>query len=167
MALRVMFRPGTSFRTGIVLILNRLQMQKNRSTPSTRAGQRGVITMEPLMSKTYSQVIKQIETLKGEAEKLRRKEVDGVVARIREAISFYGLTSSDLGLGGAARAQPSAPKAAAKPLRRKTRRTMPAAPTAAKFRDEQGRTWGGRGKRPNWLREALAAGKTLNDFAVG
>jgi DNA-binding protein H-NS len=35
-----------------------------------------------------------------------------------------------------------------------------------KFRDETGRTWGGIGKRPQWLRDALAAGKSLQDFAV-
>jgi DNA-binding protein H-NS len=27
-------------------------------------------------------------------------------------------------------------------------------------------TWSGRGKRPAWLTEALAAGKSLDDFAV-
>ena len=42
--------------------------------------------------------------------------------------------------------------------------TKPAA--EAKFRNEAGQTWGGRGKRPQWLRDALAAGKTLADFAV-
>ena len=117
------------------------------------------------MSKTYTQVVKQIETLKAEAEKLRRKEVDGVVARIREAVSFYGLTSADLGLGAT---KTYTPKAAVKQTRRKKAKPgAAAAPTAAKFRNEQGLTWGGRGKRPNWLREALAAGKELKDFAVG
>ena len=41
-------------------------------------------------------------------------------------------------------------------------------------RDESGRiiggisgnTWGGRGPRPQWLRDALANGKSLQDFAV-
>jgi len=37
---------------------------------------------------------------------------------------------------------------------------------AAKFRDADGNTWAGRGKRPVWLREALAAGRTLEEFAV-
>jgi DNA-binding protein H-NS len=35
-----------------------------------------------------------------------------------------------------------------------------------KFRNEAGATWVGRGKRPQWLRDALAAGKQLSDFAV-
>jgi len=43
------------------------------------------------MTKTYAQIVKQIEVLKADAEKVRKKEVDGVVSRIREAISVYGL----------------------------------------------------------------------------
>lgn len=113
------------------------------------------------MSKSYSQVMKQIESLKTEAEKLRRKEVDGVIGRIREAVSFYKLTAADLGL--AAR-KAGAPKAAAKPGRRKAKAA--GAPALIKFRDEQGRGWVGRGKRPQWLRDALASGKSLQDFAV-
>jgi len=38
---------------------------------------------------------------------------------------------------------------------------------AAKFRnpDNASQTWNGIGKRPQWIRDALAAGKTLEDFA--
>ena len=39
------------------------------------------------MTKTYAQVMKQIDSLAREAEKLKRKEIDGVVARIKEAIA--------------------------------------------------------------------------------
>jgi len=36
----------------------------------------------------------------------------------------------------------------------------------AKYRNPSnpGQSWGGRGKRPDWLRDALAAGKSLSDF---
>jgi DNA-binding protein H-NS len=27
-------------------------------------------------------------------------------------------------------------------------------------------TWGGRGKRPQWIHDALAAGKSLADYAI-
>ena len=114
------------------------------------------------MTKTYAQIVKQIEVLKQDAEKVRRKEVDGVIGRIREAITVYSLTAEDLGLSGKAKGlkQAAAPtkkggrKAAAKPL------------AVVKFRNETGGTWGGRGKRPQWLRDALTSGKTLADFAV-
>jgi DNA-binding protein H-NS len=116
------------------------------------------------MSKTYAQVMKQIDTLKAEAEKLRRKEVDGVVARIREAITHYGLTAADLGLRGASAAKPAGKpgkrKAKAKVVRRR------GAPAVVKFKDDAGHVWGGRGPRPQWLRDALAAGRKLEEFAV-
>ena len=114
------------------------------------------------MTKTYLQLIKQIEGLKVEADKLRRKEMNGVIARIREAIEHYGLTAADLGLAAAPR-KPAAAKKAGKAKSAKPG----AAPSAAKFRDDAGHVWGGRGPRPKWLRDALAAGRKLEDFAVG
>lgn len=112
------------------------------------------------MSKTLAQLKKEIATLTREAEKLQRREVDDVVARIKQAIEAYGLTAADLGLGAARRAPKAAgKKAVAKRGRRKVN-------TDAKFRDDAGNVWGGRGPRPKWLREALAAGKQLTDFAV-
>ncbi|TMG99564.1 MAG: H-NS histone family protein, partial [Betaproteobacteria bacterium] len=44
------------------------------------------------MTKTYAQIQKQIAALQRDAEKLKRQEVDGVIARIKEAIQVYGLT---------------------------------------------------------------------------
>lgn len=41
------------------------------------------------MAKTYEQIQQQIADLQVEAERLRRKELDGVIGRIREAIDFY------------------------------------------------------------------------------
>lgn len=113
-----------------------------------------------IMSKSYAQIVKQIESLKQEAEKIRRSEVDGVIARIREAITFYNLTAADLGL--AVKAKPAGPKAAAKGKKRKAGK----AAAVVKYRNDAGGTWGGRGKRPQWLRDALNAGKKLEDFAV-
>ena len=118
------------------------------------------------MKKTYAQLAKQIEQLQQEAEKLRRQEMGEIIGHIREAILHYGLTAEDLGLGPkAARGAKAAAKPAAK-TRRKSTKAKTAAGRAVKFRDETGRSWGGIGKRPQWLRDALAAGKTLQDFAV-
>jgi DNA-binding protein H-NS len=113
------------------------------------------------MSRTYIQIVKQIETLQAEAEKLRKQEIEGVVQRIRDAIDHYGLNASDLGLQ---LASADKGKTAAKKRGRKAKAAFPT--KVIKFRDEQGRGWGGRGKRPQWLRDALATGKTLNDFLV-
>lgn len=114
------------------------------------------------MAKNYEQVIKRIDALKAEAEKLRRKELGDVIARIREAVDHYGLTAADLGLAAPAR-RAAAPVAA--PARKRTSQRK-GTKVAPKYRDEAGRTWTGRGLKPVWLREALAAGKTLQDFEI-
>ena len=110
------------------------------------------------MAKTYEQTMRQIESLKAEAEKLRRKEVDGVIGRIRDAVKFYGITAADLGLAPARKSSVETKK------RRKTGAAK--SPTVVKYRNEEGGTWGGRGKRPQWLRDALTAGRKLEEFKV-
>lgn len=37
----------------------------------------------------------------------------------------------------------------------------------AKYGDEHGNTWSGKGRRPNWLKDALSTGKTLANFDIG
>jgi DNA-binding protein H-NS len=94
--------------------------------------------------KTYSDVKAAIDKLQARAEELRQAEKAGVVSRIREAISVYGITAADLGLaaGGA----------------RSAARSSVAAPApkgqvgVAKYRDPaSGKTWTGRGKPPLWI----------------
>lgn len=122
------------------------------------------------MTKTYAQIVKQIESLKQDAEKVRRKEIEGVIGRIREAISVYALTAEDLGFGsgGGKRGRGRQGGAVAAKRGRGGNNGKAAAKTApvVKYRNESGGTWGGRGKRPQWLRDALAEGKKLEDFAV-
>jgi len=45
------------------------------------------------------QIEAQITQLQNGLEALREKEVAGMVAQIREAIDYYGLTAADLGFG--------------------------------------------------------------------
>lgn len=104
------------------------------------------------MAQTYQQLQKQIAALQRQADKLREQEVGGVVARIRTAITHYGLTAEQLGFEPAAEAP-------------KSKAGTTASPAAAKYSDGQGRTWSGRGPRPYWLRDALKEGKALEDFA--
>jgi DNA-binding protein H-NS len=108
------------------------------------------------MAKTYSQLLQGIEVLKRQAEERRKKEIAGVVGRIRKAIEFYGLTAADLGLGGGAASSAKKPRAGKASVR-----------AAAKYSDGAGNTWSGRGPRPRWLREALASGQSLEQFRQG
>jgi len=114
------------------------------------------------MTKTYAQIVKQIEMLKADAEKARGKEVKGVIERIRGAITAYNLTAEDLGF--TAKAKPGPKPGAAKKVVRKAKAGKTT--RAIKYRNEAGEGWVGRGKRPQWLRDALANGGKLEDFAV-
>ena len=80
------------------------------------------------MSKTYSQLMKQIDNLQREAEEIKRKEIDGVVTRIKEAIKAYGLTAADLGLTA------RAPKTA-KPGKKRQEREAAEAEVAQKAKE--------------------------------
>lgn len=115
------------------------------------------------MKKSYEQVLKQIEELQAQAENLRRGEIAEVIQRIRGAISFYKLTAADLGF---AKSTKGKIEASAPSKRKGVKKGGAKAPAVVKFRNETGGTWGGIGKRPQWLRDALASGKTLQDFLV-
>ena len=108
------------------------------------------------MTPSYRQIQKQIEALQRKAEKLRRQEMEGVITRIKVAIAHYGLTAEQLGLGSATTGGKAKAKAA-----------KAGAARSAKYSDGQGNTWSGMGKRPYWLRDALDAGRTLEEFATG
>lgn len=106
------------------------------------------------MAKTLSQIQAEIRKLQAQAESIRKREAALVIVKIKEAIAHYGLSASDLGLAG------------------KARRTMAPARTAGtkrskspvKFRDANGNSWTGHGRRPRWFVEALASGKTEADL---
>ena len=103
------------------------------------------------MAQTYKQIQKQIEQLQRQADALRESEIKGVVDRIKVAIAHYGLTAIHLGLD-------SAPKKTA--AKKSTK-------ASTQFRDGAGNVWSGRGPRPRWLRDALTAGRSIDEFRAG
>jgi DNA-binding protein H-NS len=104
------------------------------------------------MPKTLAQIRKQIDTLTRQAELIQKRELAGVIARIREAIEHYGLTAADLGFG----------QRSAKKLRVVARKSV----SKARYRHEDGRTWTGHGRKPKWFIDALAAGREPEDLAI-
>ena len=67
----------------------------------------------------------------------------------------------------------SAPQAAvveapteAPPAKKKAKAANAKAPAVVRYKDDKGNTWVGRGKRPQWLRDALAAGRKIEEFAA-
>ncbi|TSD57039.1 H-NS histone family protein [Variovorax sp. KBS0712] len=113
------------------------------------------------MAKTFLQVQNQIAQLQREAEQLRKKEADGVLSRIKEAIAVYGFSAADLGFGKTD-GRVSVPKNSVKNRAVKTKKSSEL--RAPKFRDEQGNTWSGRGPRPAWFKAALEGGKSTDEL---
>ena len=91
--------------------------------------------------KTYADIKAQMALLEEKAA-----EIAGVIKRIKEAISVYGLTAQDLGLGGGKAAKGGAPRTQRPAAKGKLVVGL------AKYRDPAtGKTWTGRGKPPNWI----------------
>lgn len=99
---------------------------------------------------TYQEIVQKISELQKQAEEIKAREQSAVIADIREKIEQYGLTAEDLGFGAKA---PAGKKTA--------NRKVP-----VRYRDNAGNTWTGRGKRPGWLTQALAQGKSVEDFLI-
>ena len=115
---------------------------------------------------TLASLNAQIAALHAQADVLRKKEVAEVIAKVKDAIVHYGLTAADLGLSRAVGSVGKSPAAVgSKPMKkgRKNAAAKPAA-NAVKFRGDQGHTWGGIGKRSDWFKAELSAGKTPEDI---
>ena len=89
---------------------------------------------------SYQDILKQIDQLTKEAEKLRQSEVSSAVADIRAKMAQYGITVSDI--VGKEKKPRAAKKRAAGPAKRKV---------APKYRGSNGELWTGRGRRPAWV----------------
>lgn len=101
---------------------------------------------------TYSELLAQAQKLMAEAEQARKNELASVITDIKAKMKQYGITVADLG-GGAV----GSPKKAGK--------TKSAAP--AKYRGPNGELWaGGPGRKPEWVRAVLAAGKSVEDYRI-
>jgi DNA-binding protein H-NS len=97
---------------------------------------------------TYKELKAQAEVLMQQAEAARRAEIAAVVAEIQARMKEFGITLADL-KGGAKKA--------------KARGAV-----AAKYRNPAtGESWSGRGRAPRWLADALAKGRTKDEFLVG
>lgn len=106
------------------------------------------------MSTTFAAVHSQIAKLQAQAEALRKKEMPGVIARIREAIDAYGISAEQLGFGGG-KARPGGGSV--------TVTGGGKSPVGvAMYQDPaSGKTWTGRGKPPAWI-----VGKDRDAFLI-
>jgi len=104
--------------------------------------------------RTALEIDAEIAKLQRGREETRVAEKAGVIARMKEAIAYYGITAADLGLDGLSRNA----YGTAKRLRPEVGRV--------KYKDDAGHTWSGFGRKPKWFVEALANGKAEADLRV-
>ncbi|MGE4239679.1 H-NS family nucleoid-associated regulatory protein [Ramlibacter sp.] len=104
---------------------------------------------------SLSQIKKQIEELQQKAAEIEATEKQAVIQDVLQKIADYGLTPADLGLE---------PRAA----RARTARTHPSAkPAAPRYKGPDGQLWsGGRGRKPQWVRDLLDAGGDLEKHRI-
>lgn len=101
---------------------------------------------------TYSELMAQAQNLMAQAEQARKTELASVIADIKAKMKQYGITVADLG-GASAGGAKRGPKA-------KTT-------AAPKYRGPNGELWaGGPGRKPQWVRDVLAAGKNLDAYRI-
>jgi DNA-binding protein H-NS len=113
---------------------------------------------------TIAELEAQRAALDAQIEAAKAASMAGAIAAVKALMESSSVTLEMLG-GRKARA----PRAAAAAAPKQTRSTK-GGKVAAKFRgtDEEGNpvTWSGRGLQPKWLTKAIAAGATLESFAV-
>ena len=107
-----------------------------------------------MVTKTYSQLTKELEALRIAAEKQLTIEKQAAVERLNKVIAEYGLTADDLKFAAGATGTASSAK-----------KQAVFGKADVKFSDATGNTWSGRGPRPAWLRAALTSGQSLESFA--
>jgi DNA-binding protein H-NS len=101
---------------------------------------------------TYAELQAQIKKLQEQAEQVKAKEIETVIADIKQKISEYALTAEQLGLSSAS-LKGNGKKGAAK---------------GAVMYKNGNLTWSGaaRGRKPDWVKEILDAGGDIEQFRV-
>ncbi|WP_066272202.1 H-NS histone family protein [Hydrogenophaga palleronii] len=101
---------------------------------------------------SYSELMAQAQSLMAQAEQARKDELSAVIADIKSKMKQFGITAADLGGAGAG-------------VAKKAGKSKSSAP--AKYRGPNGELWaGGPGRKPEWVREVLASGKSLDSYLI-
>ena len=100
------------------------------------------------------QLIRQKAGLERQIAQLNSKGRQDAIDEIRKIMTEHGLTSEDI-------SAPARGRKVGTKLDGTERKAV-----AAKYKDDQGNQWTGRGLKPRWLTAALATGRKLEDFAV-
>jgi DNA-binding protein H-NS len=102
---------------------------------------------------SIAELIAQKAELEQQIAQRQREERSEAIKQVMAIMSQYGLTAQDLSGGKVVRIADA-------------KKSSKRGPVAIKYRDDDGHTWTGRGIKPRWLSDALASGKSLDDFLV-
>jgi len=105
---------------------------------------------------TYAQALEKAQAAVQLAEQMRQRELETVVAEMKEKIRFYGISAKDLGFEDPARALEPI-------VRQKSDKRSTVLP---KYRSAAGETWSGRGKQPAWMLKYIAEGGKAQDLLI-
>ena len=100
------------------------------------------------------QLIRQKADLERQIAQLNSKGRQDAIDEIRRIMTEHGLSSDDI-------AAPVRARKVGVKLDGSERKAV-----AAKYKDDQGNQWTGRGLKPKWLASALESGKQLGDFLI-
>lgn len=121
---------------------------------------------------------KKIAKLQKQADAIKNREKKSVIDQIRQAIHHYELTQADLftpngspvGRRGRAPAGASlglmSEEGGLRPRRGRPVGSVSRKPVPIRYRDDEGNTWTGRGKQPNWLKAHVENGHSIDEFLV-
>jgi DNA-binding protein H-NS len=113
------------------------------------------------MARSLAKLNEQIAKLQKEVDSIQST----VIARIKREIALHGLTAEHLFSSTDSTFIGNGRKAAAKTAKTSAAKKSGAA-KPAKYADDQGNSWHGIGKRPQWIHAALNAGHALENFLV-
>lgn len=99
-----------------------------------------------------------IASLRAQAQQIRDGERVNVIEEVRAMVEEYGITAADLGLKAT-----RGPSATANGVGIASARAQ----RVVKYRSPSGETWsGGPGRKPRWVVDLLAQGKSIEEFAA-
>lgn len=105
----------------------------------------------PTPMKSYLAMKAEAAAILAEAEKVRQAEVAGVIQKIRQMAAEFGLGAEEIFGGGR--------KNYAKSSKNKS-------PSEAVYAHPDGRTWSGRGRRPDWINAAMATPEGTDVYKI-
>jgi len=135
---------------------------KNQRQPSAahnaqRRARVSGATPGPSFGRRAEALMKRMATLQAKLDAITQRERVSMLEQIRHAVERFSFTAAEL-----FRRKPAARALSTTDRNRGAGKRA----VVAKYRDDQGNVWAGRGKRPLWLKERLDAGAKLEDFAV-